>query len=209
MRPSTSTRRFNLGDLTIVVVASAIFLALARYSYRRVFQGLPPVPPLSLEVLASIWSLPSTQFAMVEIVGTGLVLAGVASLGLRARRPRPRWRRLIRQPGWVAGWASLVAATAAIVDHAVRCGQELRWGLNNWDEVRETMYPLGPLAFRVTICPPSTPHFVSLAIVVAWGLLAASGRWRAERSWPDRLGCLLALGWFGLLAAVVSLDLRR
>jgi hypothetical protein len=36
------------------------------------------------------------------------------------------------------------------------------------------------------------------AIAAAWLILALSGRWRPERTWVDRLGCLIGLAWIAL-----------
>jgi hypothetical protein len=41
-------------------------------------------------------------------------------------------------------------------------------------------------------------HGTSKAIAAAWLILALSGRWRPERTWIDRLGCLIGLAWIAL-----------
>ena len=41
-------------------------------------------------------------------------------------------------------------------------------------------------------------HGTTTAIAAAWLILALSGRWRSERTWVDRSGCLTGLAWIAL-----------
>ena len=40
------------------------------------------------------------------------------------------------------------------------------------------------------------------AVAATWVVLAASGRWRPEKSWVDRLGRALGLAWICITALV-------
>jgi hypothetical protein len=53
-----------------------------------------------------------------------------------------------------------------------------------------SLVPLGPL-FGARF----SPLLLSGAVAVAWLALAVTGRWHPERSWIDRLGRALGLGW--------------
>ena len=42
-------------------------------------------------------------------------------LGLRLRRPRDRWRRLVRQPGFVAGLMAALVLALRLIGFATMC----------------------------------------------------------------------------------------
>ena len=100
------------------------------------------------------------------------------------RRPRPPWRALIVQPGFVA--------TLAIAFGAV-------W-VNGWAEV------LLPRPHRIDSF--TGPWIVvGATVTAAWVVLALSRNWKAEPGWIDWMGRalgVLAIG-IGLLCPVVYL----
>ena len=124
----------------------------------------------------------------------------LAILGLRLRRPRDRWRRLVRQPGQVAGLMAALVLAVCMVGFATMCvrviGQPTLWiwtakysgGGGAW-----MGWPPGYLLFE-------TDHFldtmamIGVAVAASWVLLLLSRQWRPERSWIDRAG--RGLGWF-------------
>ena len=48
-------------------------------------------------------------------------------------------------------------------------------------------------------CQTLQPSLAGTAVLVAWLILALSGRWRRERGWIDAVGLVLGLVWVGLL----------
>ena len=194
-----SPRRFLLSDAIVLMTATAVGLAVFKpyYAVTYVYWG----PPFGFATrlsgwIGGLWSclILASPFAMAWTL---------AILGLRLGRPRPRWRRLVRQPGFVAGL--LAAAVLAFR----LCGfATLRWrvgsdpGLAVWSPrvVRPSgcivAGNLGYLAF-------DTDHFlgtmamIGFAVASSWMLMVLSGRWRPETSWIDRAGRML--GWFWLV----------
>jgi hypothetical protein len=116
----------------------------------------------------------------------------LALIPIRLLGPRPRFRRLGRQPGMVSACASGVAI--AII------------GL--WAFLEELAASMG----RAT--PPSDqiaivcgPMFVGLAVLAAWMTLLLGQRWCPEPTWIDRLGRVAGIYWIVVGFAVTSLFL--
>ena len=142
------------------------------------------------------------QIALVLLIfATPVAVAmTLGVLAIRLRMPRPRWRRLSRQPGVVACLAlalSWVAAGAYTVGNV----------LSNH-----------PTAGTAPGLPPGTTFVRSsasfleefavfgsvlggFAVVVAWSTLVLVGRWRLEPTWLDRLGRLIGVAWVGMALA--------
>ena len=196
MATSPVRRRFNLGDLVIVVGAAAGFFGLVRRFW------LDPTPDgWTFATPYSVVTSGNRARTWFEMMGTGWVVATFALLVLRARGPRPRWRRLMRQPGWVACFA---AALACVVSLGYFQAQSFAASL--------AIPALGGDAIvrddvRFTISPPGTGLVGGLAVLVAWVLLRADGRWAAERSWVDRSGRVIGVGWLFLPAGNLYLHL--
>lgn len=182
MQPSTSPRHFNLGDLAIVVAAATVFFTLARFIWDH--------RDSSLDGFASPRRINSGPFfsfapeARADIAGAGLVVVGWTLIGLRLRRPRPKLRRLLRQPGMVA--ASAASLALAVTWFRDRLSAQ---GGAGWVP-----------AYRPVVFPDGASLAGCVAVLVAWALLLGSGRWQPERSWLDRTGRFL--GWVWLLQPV-------
>lgn len=116
---------------------------------------------------------------------------------MRLRKPRPRWRKLIRQPGLVAclmllpSWAAALAFTVINVLSIDQTMPEFKNG---------TTY-----AQQGGVWVQGFAEWSSLlggfAVLIAWGTLALAGRWRAEPTWLDRLGRLVGLAWIAMALA--------
>jgi hypothetical protein len=109
MADMTTSRKFLLSDAIVLVSATAVGLAVFR-PYYATMTPMPWTPPFAFAPPFLGW---------IEGVWGCLVLASpfvtawtLAILGLRLRRPRPRWSRLVRQPGLAAG---LMAAFVLVV----------------------------------------------------------------------------------------------
>ena len=209
-------RRFNLGDLMILVAA----LAVASMGVRSLWLGH----------LAGRGVIAAKQMAYDRLLVTAMLSAcatplTVACLAFRVRRPRPPWRRVAIQPGTAAMLACLVIfaartleLTAALVspDLYQPFGPPVM-GHASSIHFSETsslvLVKTGNLGGVISWIEPFGCHttliagFVSPcggAVAAVWTVLALSGRWRPERSWIDRLGRALAMLWIMLsvLAAI-------
>ncbi len=88
-------RTFKITDAMVLIAATAVGLALARGAY--------PYDLLRPRVGSYLsWLLNGPSSCLVAAWAMAVVV-------LRLRRPRPPRRRLVRQPGFVAGVASLMA----------------------------------------------------------------------------------------------------
>jgi hypothetical protein len=176
------TKRFTLSDAMILVAATAVGLAMAR-AYDPMFSGAPHAKFVKLA-----WGAPA-----------GVVSAwGLAVIVLRLRRPRPRVRRLLRQPGMVACCALVFALGIGAVwpmAHRVIRNRPVLHGL--FDQLFNTIWN-------------SAAYFVPWSIAAAWVTLTLSNRWRPVPDWVDRLGRVVGLYWclYPVLEAVAPAIVR-
>jgi hypothetical protein len=184
-------RRFTLLDGMILVGSAAVGLAAIRGLSRETNWG--DLASALIENFA--WDLDLFDQFVPELMMVAMPLVVAMTLGvlaLRLRKPRPRWRRLARQPGLVACLALLLAwagagayTTAHVMSQAafvvVKHGPF-------WQDPANWLEP-----FTLSGAPLS-----GFAVVVAWATQILVGRWRAEPTWPDRLGRLAGLGWIAI-----------
>jgi hypothetical protein len=193
-------RRCTLLDAMTLVAATAVGLSLARaYSLESLsnnLEGYPFVP----KVLLSIWA------AIIAVLPVPAMWS-IALFGLGLRRPRPALRRLVRQPGFVAtgavtlvaavrltGFLTLIARTPGIRFYTL--------GLSFFDAFSVRVSYPGPTRAATLYNSAyfaSSAFGVSMAVSAAWLLLVASGRWRAEPVWIDRLGRALGIFWIAII----------
>jgi hypothetical protein len=177
-----TTRRFNVGDALILIAALCLGLSGNRdriltlitrahwwqqelESYQSDLTSVPPLDQKELDF--------SLRSLVVQASDEGQawftsVLVGLtpAQILLRLRRPRPDWRRLFGQPGFMA---SLAAAAGYVIERG-------------WDD-----------SARLGFAP--FPFWTSLLVLAVWTILLGLKRCRAEQSWIDRLGRALGAGW--------------
>jgi hypothetical protein len=131
-----------------------------------------------------------------------LVLATLALVALRLRRPRPALKKLARQPGILAcGVASLFlccvsAATllASLIGGLIGGPAALALSfVSVFNLLAETL---------VEWC-----YLGGVAVFVAWIVLGVVQGWRAEPNWFDRCGRILGWGWVLLTPAVIAMRL--
>lgn len=211
-------RRLNLGDLMILIVA----IGVATASVREMWQGITIGPQERYKSLTPERLLAATALAAVA---TPLTLA---CLVCRLRTPRPRWRRVVIQPGTAAMIACVVVSAAQGAEVAASLCAPAVSQLGSFEMARvspirfsETEYlvlvrsvagngvvgniePLG--CFGVVVTGYTRP--CGSAVLAVWMVLALSGRWRPESSWVDRLGRLLGATWV-VIALLTLLPLMR
>lgn len=175
---ATPPRKFTILDGMILVAAIACGFALWRAVQ---------------ESLGGLWVFMGESWLRRNTRGLSwaatpfLMILAPAVLAMRLRRPRPRWIRLARQPG-------MVACCAALVPIAVSLARFARGGAIQGREELNPMSLFGPgfyLQYR--------GYDTGLWVLGAWLALALSGRRRAERSWIDRLGRIVGIGWLVVL----------
>jgi hypothetical protein len=203
-------RRFGLGDLMILIAALAAGMQGARGLWRLQVEG-PRGPS---------WSLTPTRLMVAAVAASIAAPMTIAVLALRLRRPRPARRRIWTQPGAAAALAcalmfavkgiEVVAAFAwpdTLSRGAATIRQAARVRVNDSTYLLYLSAPalngvigsVGLGCWDVAMAAFAAPCGYSVGAV--WLLLVLSGRWRAERSWIDRLGRLLGVVW---IAAAVA-----
>jgi hypothetical protein len=177
-----TTRRFNVGDSLILLAAICLGIAgirdriltfvprvhrwnqdLDRYLDDRA--SAPPVDPEELDFSLRSLVIEASDEGQAWLLS---VLVGLtpAQILLRLRRPRPGWRDLVHQPGFIA---CLAAVAGYLIDRG-------------WDD---------SIGLRFA----AFPFWTSMAVLAAWALLLILKRCRAERRWIDRLGRVLGTAW--------------
>lgn len=153
-------------------------------------------------MIGNLINRPAWGFGLLDDLAKVLVVAFVPSaaslslavLALRLRRPRSRWRRMIRQPGLIACLAALGGLAVGLVYTAFNVLENARMITRPPGEVP---YASDPTNWILTF-DWSGPLPAGFAVAVAWSTQALVGRWRAEPSWIDRLGRLVGVGWMAL-----------
>ncbi len=179
--PRPVARPFTLLDAMILVAATAA----AGPGLRWVGRFLEPdnLPDL-------LYQLPARgefgAFGLVLVVLSPPVAVAwtVAAIPLRLRRPRPPWRRLGRQPGWVAACSAVPGMAVLALGVGVNV---LGWGGSVFylDDIEMSLFVLAPSLAGATV-------------LGAWMALVLGRRWRAEASWLDRLGRALGVYWLAM-----------
>lgn len=155
----------RLGDLAILVAASAVGLAAMRWTVERQPHSWPSIVTVALMDLAPLAFSLST-----------------AILAIAARRAGPPRRAICDRPGPAAALAILTTAGIFVVDlgKLMRTGGEF--------EGAEVQY-WWPWAVQEQI------PVAGGAVIAVWGVLVASGRWCPEPTLIDRLGRALGGYW--------------
>jgi hypothetical protein len=112
----------------------------------------------------------------------------MAVLLMNLRPPRPRWRRMARQPGMAACCTATVPIIVALI------------GFTYWRLTLEPNTRLFCEDWRGDSLFGYCGYTAGLWVLAAWLTLALSGRWRAERSGIDALGRLVGVVWLLILA---------
>jgi hypothetical protein len=109
----------------------------------------------------------------------------LALLSLRLVGPRPRFRRLARQPGLIAGFALLLSLAFSAVPLLIRA-----------------LVKPAPTIYAEVLgwCILTLPAATTLA---SWMTLAVSGAWRPEPDWVDRFGRTLGVVWIVIGSSVL------
>jgi hypothetical protein len=162
-------RRFTLLDVMILVAAVAFGAARSRWYHQQQasLSGFVRLP----------WPLP-----IGAEVAPFLMAATIALFVMRLRQPRPRWRRLVRQPGTAACLAGIFTLAMGGLDalHML-----IGW-LTGGPSFTYITYTLGGHLYGFCVG-------FGAAVALVWLTMAVLGCRRPEKSWIDRAGRFL--GW--------------
>lgn len=168
-------RRFTLADAMLLTAATALGLGVGRLwleMYRAARIGPNYGGPVQHAIRCGYW----------------VALAwSLATIPLRLRPPRPAWRRLRAQPGFVAAVATAAGLLVAVV--------------HEWFVLRLRPWSL---AMRIYLPAVSSPSRFGPMVAVAWLTLALARGWRPEAGWIDRLGRGLGVFWIGAYAVLLA-----
>jgi hypothetical protein len=175
-----NSRRLRVSDSLICIAGLAIGIWVSDVS-------LIPWAKTSLSIPTEAWRAHPVWLAwhwgglIVRHTQPMAAVLTLVLLLLRILKPRPDLRRLTRQPGFTA---SLAASLAICIGGAL-----------NYATTEATFIP-GHEAQGYTLVA-LFPHGSEPGIAVAacWALLVVGRSWRFERTWIDRLGCLLGIYW--------------
>jgi hypothetical protein len=170
-------RRFSVLDAMILVAATAVgFAGIRAFSpafYSYQYTPIPPPPWLNWSAVV----LSNWAFYLSPLPAAWTL----AALVLRLRPPRPPLRRLMRQPGAVAVFAAMMLILVGVIHYLLDLHNPSLHGV----PFEYTSFSLG------------------CGVGAAWWILALSMRWRAERSWIDRLGRVLGAYWIVMVPVIL------
>jgi hypothetical protein len=175
-RRGLSRRRFTLRDPTILIAATAVGLWLGR----TYLLNEPDVfgPGVSL-----------TWWIWVAVVWAVLMPVQLGLLAVSLLTPRPRLRRLARQPGFVAGVAVAVAFASNVLYATSNFKASIARGSN----------PI-PTRIHNNIIAISAPYRLAPFVLLAWTMVRLQGPCRRSHDWVERsarfLGGVWVIAWF-------------
>ncbi len=203
-------RRFTLGDGLLAVAALAAGFAMVR-NWTQPHWCADPAHMYSFPRAAA--STARQVYQAVAVGGTWTIPFAMAFtpviLVARFRRPRPQFARITQEPG-------IIASAAAMVIMVIRPLQEVPAFLLQYLTITSSPIQLpSPPFIRWNGPPPPSlgqaiqnavleafPFFtaplVGIAVLVAWLVLLANGRFRPEPDWVDRSGRVLGIYWMAL-----------
>jgi hypothetical protein len=172
---SSVRRRFTIFDLAV--------LAAATMAGFGIFHLLGISEAIRGQSYGTNWQSGKVDRAILYAVPF-LIAWTFAFPFIRLCKPRPRIRKLLRQPGM----AGCTAGSIAIL-------YELIWmSLTAATHYASSAILVGflptPIGF-LRLCG----DLVCLWLAGAWMVLLIGRRWRAERDWVDRLGRILCFAW--------------
>jgi hypothetical protein len=187
-------RSFGVADATllIVAVATATGLIVNRGDWAR----------FRARWLAPVDAHDSIEH-ILDLLAPYLAAMTLATLAMRMRSPRPRFRRIARQPGSVACMVALavlllIASWIAVTISAGRVVKFTQHAIPLIPRVHDrgdVGYPAYPFGGRVLLVWGDR---VGFAVAGAWLALILVGRWQSEPTWIDRLGRTIGCLWIAL-----------
>jgi hypothetical protein len=182
MTKPVSTRAFGILDMIVLIAATALAFGLLRFMGANgcLFRTESIVPDYTYRAQCGY-----------ELAFPFLWAWTLAFLILRLRGPRPRLKRLARQPGMAACSAAALALAVpmlAIIISQITSSVQLK------SEIPDDPSPLWFIALDMhrRVLPRA---YAAAAVAGAWLVLILAGWWRPERTWIDRFGRTLGFAW--------------
>jgi hypothetical protein len=184
MIESQRPRRFHLIDAIVLVLATAVGL----WAIRPFLPNLLEAPRvLENGRWVSRWWEPVVLLNRAVILEVMLMAWSAAWLVLQLRQPRPRLRRLTRQPGFVATFSSVAVLvvpgpiTAAVfATNSSTLGTAEYWILFElWSAIVSSQ--------------------IGAAVVAGWSLLAVGRRCRPGPGWLEWIGQAIGIVWVAMI----------
>jgi len=199
-RPDTHTgtpsRRFRLLDAMILVAATAIGCWMIEWAGDGIGTMADWTTIYDLWVFVRQSPRENWHAYLAGTLGLAYLAAPfvltwtLALIPIRLLGPRPRSRRMMRQPGTMAAFATCATLFFLGLEYVLVA---MVFGLDS--AAASGCDPLLMLPFLFPL--------VALAIMVSWMTLLVGRRWRAEPSWVDRLG--RAMGVYLLLVGPTTM----
>ena len=184
MRADT-TRRPNLGDAMILVVAAALAMAITKQTDawpHPIRIGEVTIGSYDSEALrATVW--------ITKWISPWLVTLAVAVLVIRFRQPRPVSRRILCQPGALASTLGILALILGGLVSLARPALNIMFRLGGFPGPNvNNQLGLGDILADAT-------SYGGTLILGSWLTLALAGRFRREPGWIDGLGIVVGSCW--------------
>jgi hypothetical protein len=181
-------------DFATLIAATAVSLAWLRYAFGdfrefgeefRESIAAVAAPPIDWESWS--WAAYSICGLLMAVFAPFCWAWTVALLLLRLRQPRPRLRRLARQPGAIASHsAAIILVPAALILLCLAVVTVIEFESQQWESILRSSFVL-------------VPALTGLVVLSAWATLLVGRRWRAESSWIDRAGRILGAYWISAI----------
>ena len=165
-------RRITIADVMVLVAATAPAILVARIVLTYIhYYGAPRSPFTPILRTLGLWAS-----ALMPCVVSWML----ALVALRFRHPRPRSRRLARQPGWLAIslGSVLVAIGAGIIAPTLHFA-----GSMSFPDIWHLLFYILPLV-------------VGPGIASSWMTARCLGRLRGPSDWIELLGRVVGCYWF-------------
>lgn len=192
----TTIRRFTLLDALVLVAATAAGIAASREDWIRLWE-LDRAE--KYREYGTFWIVASAVIDVFDAAMLCLVAWTFSLLLLRLGRPRPRFSRLILQPGMAASAAATMALLVILYfdtqNHIIVSIINISYAIGDWSD----WWLLSQNAIEKSTSTTAT------AVLVAWAMLGCSRLGRCEPSWIDRAGRILGILWI-LFLLINSLD---
>jgi hypothetical protein len=182
----------------ILIGAIALMLAISRtessepgWTFYTPYSAMGPNPAYLAFLQSKAWF----EFAIL-----GLSMLTIAQIAFRLLPPRPTWRQLMRQPGWIAS----LSATLVMSVLTARLG--IGWALQQMLRQPGIHFSGFRMDHSVWFLGTSA-QAAGAAVAASWLILRLSGRWRGEPGWVDRLGRAIGLGWIAAIPIESALEI--
>lgn len=179
----------SLGESMVLIAATGVGLATLQAVIGAIpggstfLLGLRPITP------PGGWTADALIVAGTDLLITPLPFVGAWSpvlLLLSLRYPAPARRRAFGRPGLTACLAATFGMVLAFVVMLATAGIGV---------LVEGALRRGPIGWLLLLCFEDLLVYAGVAVASSWATLAASGRWRPQPDWIDRMGRVVGVIW--------------